>query len=341
MLEAVHGSAGNRQLFALAELISQMAKVLLELSELINGDGVAAADHNHNLLLLADRSTQRLVQASAVAQGDIDAASWLYDQSFIIGQSPTAHCSLVVAEHNTPNLLPGSHNLVRLVGDFGRTQTSRNGGDASQSDMPALLDTLRQGIRTLGLNGKHSSILPLAPQPLSALHDTIEQASPTNTANDDVRDGRPPTDPRHLRLDLVDQRRMPGPNIRVIERRHVHAHLAPLLGVREHSLPEVRVRLLPAGAVLQDLARARRADLGQHQRLGGHGHDDGRGAGEEARGVHAGEAGVAARGRVEVCLGRGGAVGEGALEVVAYAAGFEGARGLEIFQFEEDSASAI
>ena len=55
-------------------------------------------------------------------------------------------------------------------------------------------------------------------------------------------------------------------------------------------------------------------------------------------GGHAGEAGVAAAGAVEVrSVGRG-VCEEGAADQVADAAGFEGAGRLEVFEFEEDAA---
>ena len=55
-------------------------------------------------------------------------------------------------------------------------------------------------------------------------------------------------------------------------------------------------------------------------------------------GGHAGEAGVAAAGAVEVrSVGRG-VCEEGAADQVADAAGFEGAGRLEVLEFEEDAA---
>lgn len=76
------------------------------------------------------------------------------------------------------------------------------------------------------------------------------------------------------------------------------------------------------------------------------GDDDGAGVAEGCGGVDAGEAGVAARGGVEVegrkgfvAVGRGGGVvAQAGEEVVGDAARFKGAGGLEGFEFEEDSA---
>lgn len=57
--------------------------------------------------------------------------------------------------------------------------------------------------------------------------------------------------------------------------------------------------------------------------------------------MRAGYACVAAGAGVEVDVGRVGRGGERAHDVVADAAGFEAAAGLEVVEFEEDSASAV
>lgn len=72
-------------------------------------------------------------------------------------------------------------------------------------------------------------------------------------------------------------------------------------------------------------------------RFGAQGYDDGTGSSDEIRGCDAGEPGISAGGTVEVGGGRVAGVGVGFEDEVSEAAGFEGARGLEVFEFEEDS----
>ena len=55
----------------------------------------------------------------------------------------------------------------------------------------------------------------------------------------------------------------------------------------------------------------------------------------------AGEAGVSAGGAVEVDGFVGAVGGDGRGEEVAYASGFEGARGLEVLEFEVDVAAGV
>lgn len=83
---------------------------------------------------------------------------------------------------------------------------------------------------------------------------------------------------------------------------------------------------------------AQGAELDDHECHGGVGDDDGAGVREGEAGGGAGEAGVAAGGAVEVW---GGGAGGGEGDEVADAAGFEGARGLEVVEFEEDAATGV
>ena len=131
------------------------------------------------------------------------------------------------------------------------------------------------------------------------------------------------------------------PDIRVIERRHIYTHLAPRLRLADDHFPQIRIRVPPRRAVLHHLARARRADLRDHHRLGAERDDDGAGPADEIGRVHARQPRIAAAAGVEVDAGGFGGVGQGILDVVAHTPGFEAAGGLEILEFEEDSASTV
>jgi hypothetical protein len=72
-------------------------------------------------------------------------------------------------------------------------------------------------------------------------------------------------------------------------------------------------------------------------RFGGEWHDDCAGPSDEIRGCDAGEPGISTGGAVEMGGGWVACVGVGFEDEVSEAAGFEGARGLEVFEFEEDS----
>jgi hypothetical protein len=72
-------------------------------------------------------------------------------------------------------------------------------------------------------------------------------------------------------------------------------------------------------------------------RFGGEWHDDCAGPPDEVRGCDAGEPGISAGGTVEMGGGGVAGVGVGFEDEVPEAAGFEGAGGLEVFEFEEDS----
>ena len=72
-------------------------------------------------------------------------------------------------------------------------------------------------------------------------------------------------------------------------------------------------------------------------RLRAQGYDDCAGPADEIRGCDAGEPGIPARGTVEVGGGGIRGVGVGFEDEVSEAAGFEGAGGLQVFEFEEDS----
>ena len=72
-------------------------------------------------------------------------------------------------------------------------------------------------------------------------------------------------------------------------------------------------------------------------RFGAQGYDDGAGSADKIRGCDAGESGISAGGTVEVGGGGIRGVGVGFEDEVSEAAGFEGAGGLQVFEFEEDS----
>jgi hypothetical protein len=72
-------------------------------------------------------------------------------------------------------------------------------------------------------------------------------------------------------------------------------------------------------------------------RFGAQGHDDSAWPAYEVRGCDASEPGISAGRAVEVGGGGVACVGVGFEDEVSEAAGFEGARGLEVFEFEEDS----
>jgi hypothetical protein len=72
-------------------------------------------------------------------------------------------------------------------------------------------------------------------------------------------------------------------------------------------------------------------------RFGAQGHDDSARPSNKIRGCDAGEPGISAGGTVEMGGRRVACVGVGFEDEIPEAAGFEGARGLEVFEFEEDS----
>jgi hypothetical protein len=72
-------------------------------------------------------------------------------------------------------------------------------------------------------------------------------------------------------------------------------------------------------------------------RFGAKGYNDCAGPSDEICGRDTGEPGISAGRTVEVGGGRVACVGVGFEDEVPQAAGFEGAGGLEVFEFEEDS----
>lgn len=183
------------------------------------------------------------------------------------------------------------------------------------------------GIEAISTCGFHCENMRLPARPavaFYALHQAVKQTASTHATNDAVN--------RDINLvpKLANNGSRTIPNMRMVKRRDIEA--ARILG--EKVLAEEQISSDQVLADLEDASTEIKKlileDLG-----GGLGDDDGGRLAEGGGRAGAGEASVAAGEAVEVDVGVG---CDGVDHEVAYAAGFEGAAGLEVVEFEIDVA---
>lgn len=181
-----------------------------------------------------------------------------------------------------------------------------------------------EAISTRGFDGEDMRLPARPAEAFNALHQTVKQTATTHAADDAVNGN----------IKLVPQLANDGsraiPNVRMVKRRDIEAARVlgeEVLAEEEISSSQVLADLEDAGAEIKKLILE---DLG-----GRLGDDDGGGFAEGGGRAGASEASVAAGEAVEVDVGVG---CDGVDHEVAYAAGFEGAAGLEVVEFEIDVA---